>query len=50
MITETTNTSAKRYNAVQFLRLIGYSYEELAILTDFELYSIEDHEDRKLYE
>ena len=52
MITETTSAfaSAKRYNAVQFLTLCGYTYEELSILTDFELFSLEEYEDNKLWE
>ena len=50
MITETTNTSAKRYNAVQFLTLCGYTYEELSVITDFELFALEEYEDNKLWE
>ena len=52
MIPETTSAiaSSKRYNAVQFLTLCGYTYEELSILTDFELHSVEEYEEKKLYE
>ena len=52
MIKETTFTfaSSKRYNAVQFLTLCGYTYEELSILTDFELFALEGYEDNKLWE
>ena len=52
MIKETTSAfaSSKRYNAVQFLTLCGYTYEELSILTDFELFALEGYEDNKLWE
>ena len=52
MIKETTFTiaSSKRYNAVQFLTLCGYTYEELSILTDSELFALEGYEDNKLWE
>jgi hypothetical protein len=52
MITKTTSAfaSSKRYNAVQFLTLCGYTYEELSILTDSELFVLEGYEDNKLWE
>ena len=52
MITETTSAidSSKRYNAVQFLTLCGYTYEELSVITDLELFAIEEYEDNKLWE
>ena len=52
MIKETTSAfaSSKRYNAVQFLTLCGYTYEELSVITDFELFALEGYEDNKLWE
>jgi len=50
MVKDTPENLSRRYNTVQFLRLCGYSYEELATFTDFELYSLFEYEDNKLYE
>ena len=52
MIKETTSTidSSKRYNAIQFLTLCGYTYEELSVITDLELFALEGYEDNKLWE
>ena len=44
------NLDSKRFKAVQFLRMSGYTWQELALMTDSELFDICSYEEEKMWE